>query len=208
MAEQLNPQNWKLAAPGAGVIVFRPRYYPCPQGDVYDESMGAIDVLLSRRTAKVGKGYGITGGGFVECGALMQKPVGCISRAEAEAWREAVEENPGFEDIVPYDVFLERAQMLTSFAVRAADANGIHAASYLAFCATPAEYDAIASLPPSDEREGELVSVTLSVEQNVRRAHAGEDVQFEGKDAFFHAHELEAFGQMVWLAQRNKLWLE
>jgi hypothetical protein len=57
----LNTQEYKLAATGAGVIV-------CQQLDRY-----RFRALLSMRDASVGKGIGITGGGFVENGDIFTR---------------------------------------------------------------------------------------------------------------------------------------
>lgn len=190
----LNTQTHKLAAPGCGVIVYR-----------RDEN-GSIIVLLSKRSAKVGVGYGITGGGFVECGSLMAKSIGTILESADEAYREALEENLGFGDIISLAQFRERAQPLASFAVHTADSNGVHACTYFGLAVSKAEWDAMTALPPSDERDGDLVPALLIWTRNINRTKPEDHIVLHGAGDFFHAHEQRAFGMLAWLASRNRLW--
>lgn len=190
----LNAQTYKLAAPGCGVIVYR-----------RDEN-GGITVLLSRRSASVGKGYGITGGGFVECGDLMAKPLGTISENVDEAYREAKEENPGFENIISLAAFRERCQPLAGFTVRTADSSGVHACNYYGLRVTDAEWEAIRQLPPSDERNGDLVPTALIWLRTIKRDKPEDHIVLNGARDFFHQHELRAFGMLAWLAANNRLW--
>lgn len=190
----LNAQTYKLAAPGCGVIVYR------------QDAKGGLTVLLSRRAAKVGEGYGITGGGFVECGDLMEQPVGTISENTDEAYREAKEENPGFDEIFSRETFRERCQPLAGFSVRTADSSGVHACSYYGLRVNDAEWAAICRLPPSDERDGDLVPVPLIWLRTINRHKPEDHIVLAGASNFFHQHELRAFGMLAWLAANKRLW--
>lgn len=190
----LNTQTHKLAAPGCGVIVY------------HRDDNGSITVLLSKRSAKAGVGYGITGGGFVECGDLMAKNIGTLLESADEAYREACEENPGFGDIITLAQFRERAQPLASFNVRTPDSNGVHACTYFGLAVNKEEWDAITRLPPSDERDGELVAALLIWTRNINRTKPEDYIVLHGAGDFFHAHEQRAFGMLAWLASRNRLW--
>lgn len=187
MSDQLNHQLFKMAAPGCGVIAFR---------NTNDDD--ELEVILSERAAKVGPGYGITGGGFVECGDINDKEAGFISLSADEAYRECMEENPGFENIISRDDFIARAQLVASFCVKAADVNGVHACTYFALRLTDEEWDKVMALPPSDERVGALKAAKLSWVK-------GRTINLEHCDKFFHQHELKAFEAMANHAMAGKL---
>lgn len=184
----LNHQLFKLAAPGCGVICFREN----------PSDPNALEVILSERAASVGTGLGITGGGFVECGAIFAEKAGFISQSVDEAYRECCEENPGFETIMPIQAFRERAQLVASFCVRANDANGVHACTYFALFLHDDEWAKVLALPPSDERVGSLKVAKLSWVRDKL-------IELEDADKFFHKHELQAFEAMAQLAMRGKL---
>lgn len=187
MTEPLNHQHFKMAAPGCGVICFRGT-----------ETPGVTEVILSERAAKVGAGLGITGGGFVECGEIDQQPVGFISLSAEEAYRECREENLGFEDIISLEDFCERAQLVSSFHVKAGDVNRVHSCTYFALRLTDDEWAKVMALPPSDERKGALISAKLDYVPV-----AG--TRLEGASRFYHKHELRAFEDMAKLAAKGRL---
>jgi hypothetical protein len=198
----LNTQKYKLAATGAGVII-------CQQ-----MNHCAFRALLAMRSSTVGSGFGITGGGFVENGEifLKQKP-GFIIETAAEAWRETNEENPGFEEIIPLDNFLNRVQSISTLHVRVDDENGVHGTNFYAITVTDAEWEAIAALGGSDEREGALIEawcefygLTLrrqDPETGIRLADPN-GAYLRGE--FYHKHELRALGQIAWHVQHGRLW--
>ena len=187
VADQLNHQLFKMAAPGCGVIAFR-------ETDRDDE----LEVILSERAANVGPGYGITGGGVGECGDIFAEEAGFISLSADEAYRECMEENPGFENIISLEDFRKRAQIVASFCVKAADVNGVHACTYFALRLTDAEWAKVMALPPSEERVGMLKAAKLSWVAN-------RSIALDGADKFFHKHELKAFEAMADFAQNGKL---
>lgn len=188
----LNHQNNKLAAPGAGIIAFTRTH------------LGEVKVLLSRRAESVGEGFGITGGGFVECGDVFSSPVGTVVPLTHEAYREGVEENPGFDKVISRDEFNRRARHLTSFAVRTDDANGVHVATYYGLELDKGEFEKVAALPPSDERVGDLIVADLSWTSESLQASTPEaQINMEGMDRFYHQHELYAFVALAKLLERD-----
>ena len=187
MTQELNHQLFKMAAPGCGAIAFRDTDAP-----------NTLEVILSERAAKVGPGYGITGGGFVECGDIYKEEAGFISLSADEAHRELREENPGFENIISLEDFRKRAQLVCSFNVKANDVNGVHACTYFALRLTNTEWDQVMALPPSDERVGMLKSAKL-------RWNDSGTINLDGADKFFHKHELKAFEAMAAHAQQGRL---
>ncbi|MEK7639273.1 MAG: hypothetical protein AAB388_03890 [Patescibacteria group bacterium] len=198
----LNRQDQKLAASGAGVIVFN-------QKDDY------IKVLLARRSKKVGAGLGITGGGFAQCDEIDQQPVGTIIYTADEAYRETCEENAGFAEIISADDFLERAQPVTLIHVRVADDNRVHVASFFALRVTDIEWDAMKQLRPGgdDERAGPLLESLVRWDQNITRRQPERYVSIElvtgevvGMADFWHKHEVRAIASIAWHAQHKRLW--
>ena len=178
----LNHQNYKMAAGGAGVIAYKK-----------GEGQQAF-VLLSERSEKVGAGLGITGGGFVECDEVNNQPPGYVLPLTHEAWREAVEENPGFEKIISRESFDERATYLTAFAVSTNDQHGVHLVCYFGLELSDAEFLAVQALPPSDERIGALIPAKLSwTRESLKKEALKEKINLEGMNKFYHQHELYAF---------------
>ena len=182
----LNHQNYKLAAGGAGMIAFT----RLPNG--------TINVLLSRRDKSVGEGLGITGGGFLNLDEFMAQPAGAILPFIHEAYREAVEENPGFEHVISGDAFEKRAFHLTSFAVRTADQHGVHVVSYYGLELDKHEFECVKALPPSEERVGDLIAADLSWRQeSLANKNPLDRFDMHGKENFYHQHELYAFSALA-----------
>lgn len=215
--KELNAQQYKMAAPGAGALIYLPHFDNNATYNGVAPNIIGLSVLISRRTAEVGEGLGIFGGGFFNCNTLIDKPVGTILTVEEEAYRECgIEENPGFTGIMPFNVFEDRAQSLTNFVVRTQetekDQAGVHAPMYLGVRTTVTEFRAIEALPESSERSGALVkafvdwSPTAIIPRSHPEQYTNVSHSLSGVD-FFHPHEKRAFGMLAWLAQRNKLWL-
>ena len=182
----LNHQNYKLAAGGAGLIVFT------------RTENGAVKVLLSQRDASVGEGLGITGGGFLNLDEFNQQPAGNILPLTHEAYREGVEENPGLEKIINRDDFAARARHLTSFAVRTTDQHGIHIVCYYGLELSQDEFNAVQALPPSEEREGALIAADLSwTKESLEKNDLLARFEMVGKESFYHQHELYAFSALT-----------
>jgi hypothetical protein len=199
--EPPNTQKYRLAATGAGMIVCQER------------SRHTFRALLAMRARVVGVGYGITGGGFVEQADIFSKPFGFVRLTAEEAWRETVEENPGFESIISLEDFLERAQSISSLHVRVNDDCGIHGANYYALTVTDEEWDLIAVLPASAERDGQLIEVYVDFTNKVLHRHDSEKhitlMLPDGRAAcggFYHKHEMHSLGQIAWHIQQGFLW--
>jgi hypothetical protein len=205
----LNPQGWKMAAPGAGVIVCQLL------------GLREIRFLASLRAKSVGEGHGITGGGFVECNKLYKEPVGTIAQTADEAHREAREENADFDKVISVDEFLKRAQPIALFNVRTSDLNGVHAVTMYSLCVKDdAEWERFVLLEPGVdesgkiERIGPLLEYTMRWTSDISLREPEKAVTFTGVDGeqlpfdcFFHAHEVRAIASIAWHAENERLWL-
>lgn len=198
---QLNTQRYKLAATGAGVILCR----------VIDDT--TIELLLSVRSAVVGEGYGITGGGFVENGDIANLPKRTIVETVDEAWRENTEENIGFDVLFPRELFRTRAQCVASLHVNTGDESVVHGTNFYAVAVTDSEWEAASLLSGSDERSGALRAVVMKItsptlsrtepEVGIQLSTAGVDIPGE---SFYHQHEYRAIAMIAWHLQNGKLW--
>ncbi len=210
MVKKVDPNGgvqWKLAASGAGVII-------CQPIDTY------LRVLLSMRAKNVGYGHGITGGGFVECGDIDQMPIGTVVQTADEAYREAHEENAGFETVISKDSFLERAQPVSLIHARVHDENRVHTANMFALRVSGSEWNQFASLRPgvdaagTEEREGGLMEYIIRWGETVIDRRNPEDYVTIANRAgrqlrmnnFFHPHEFHAIAAIAWHQQNGKLW--
>jgi hypothetical protein len=202
---EINHQKFKLAAAGTGIIACA-----APKGKWRKSS--SLKVLLAMRDASVGEGFGITGGGFVECAAVDSMPVGSVVDIAADAYRENDEETKRFFEFITQGAFLDRVQGITNVAVRTNDLNRVHACMFYALALTKAEWKKLKTLPPGPERKGPFIPATMSWSPEINRSeperyitlvdHHGENVM----DRFFHKHELRAFGLLAWHAEKGKLW--
>ena len=197
---RLNTQRYKLAATGAGVILYR----------VVDDA--TIELLLSVRSAVVGEGYGITGGGFVENGDIAKLPKRSIIETIDEAWREAMEENRLFDLLFPLNLFRERAQCVASLHVNTGDESVVHGTNFYAVAVTDAEWEKASRLSGSDERSGALRRVVMKITApslSRTEPEIGIQMSFNGEDisaAFYHHHEVRAIAMIAWHLQNGKLW--
>jgi len=200
-----NPAGWKQAAPGSGAIA-------------YQVKGNRVRVQLSMRTANVGAGYGITGGGFVECGEIDAMPVGSVVLTVDEAFRECCEENAGFENVIDKDSFMVRAQSVNPLASRADDINRVHLATMFALRVNDSEWNQIAALPPgldakgNPEREPGMHECWLDwdgvidprdPEAFVRLTDA--NGKLIRKTDFCHPHEYFVITTLGWMAENHKL---
>lgn len=202
-----NQQQWKMAASGAGVIVCR-------------RIEAGLEVLLSMRAKIVGEGLGITGGGFVKCDALLEKPIGTVIQTADEAFGEACEENGGFENVISKDAFLERAQPVSLIHARIDDPNEVHvAAMYALRAVSTAEWNQFKALPPGiedggkSERIGPLLPRVVRWSSPIDRREPERYVTIansEGRQSrisdFYHPHEFHAIAAIAWYEQRGYLW--
>jgi hypothetical protein len=196
-----NTQRYKLAATGAGVILYR----------VVDEV--TLELLLSVRSAVVGEGYGITGGGFVENGDIAKMPKRTIVETVDEAWRENTEENEGFEKLFPLELFRARAQGVASLHVNTGDESVVHGTNFYAVRVTEAEWEEAVHLAGSDERSGALRQVAMKItlpELSRTEPEQGIQLSVDGTaiptTAFYHQHEYRAIAMIAWHHQTGKLW--
>ena len=196
-----NTTKYRLTANGAGIVVCQQR------------SKHSFRVVLSMRSRLVGVGYGITGGGFVELQNIFEQPVGYVTQTAEEAYRESFEENLGFKAIISLEDFLERAQSICTLHVRVDDLSGTHGTNYYALTVTDEEWDLIAALPGSNERDGPLIEVWGDFTDKVlHRNNAHEQLSLllpDGRPAyggFYHKHEEHVFGQIAWHIQQGYLW--
>ncbi len=202
-----NQQQWKMAASGAGVIVCR-------------RIEAGLEVLLSMRAKIVGEGFGITGGGFVKCDALLAMPIGTVIQTADEAFGEACEENGGFETVISKDAFLERAQSVCQIHARIDDLNEVHVANMYALRAqSTAEWNQFKALPPGiedggkSERSGPLLPYVVRWSSPIDRRKPERFVTIENPEGwqlrlsdFFHPHEFHAIATIAWYEQNGKLW--
>ncbi|MEX0918010.1 MAG: hypothetical protein WDZ93_02550 [Candidatus Paceibacterota bacterium] len=199
----MNHQKFKLAAPGTGFIAYTRPY-------AEDRTLA---VLLSNRTASVGAGFGITGGGFVECGDIDRSPVGSIVEAADEAWREGDEENVGFGQLVSSRIFFEEAQPIATLFTRTTDINRVHSCTFFALRLQDRVWQQATRLSPGPERVGDLVIAILRWKKSITRRDPEKFITLQTQTGdeihagdFCHQHELRAFGALAWHAERNRLW--
>ena len=205
----LNHDSWKMAAPGAGAI-----YY---QRMAESRSFRA---WLSMRTSNVGEGYGITGGGFVECAEIDKMEVGSVVQTVDHAWRECMEENAGFEHVIDKDSFLIRARPASLLLARADDINRVHSASLYGIPALDdAEWHRIGALPAGLDKKG-----NKEREDRLREVHVTWDGAIDprepqryitmaepgGKriwqDDFNYAHEFHGVASIAWNIENPRAW--
>lgn len=198
-------QRWKLAASGTGFIGFKP-------GRVTRQ----LRVLLSKRAPIVGEGYGITGGGFVNCVAIERLPFFEPFETALAAYREGDEENPGFSRIMTREGFLERAQPLPPIHVHREvtkhDPSRVHSCNYAALRLTDYEWEQLLLTPSSSERIGQLRDCLLTWTKKITRDRPERFViirdgaRLISARTFYHQHEMHALGLIAYYAERGKLW--
>lgn len=191
----LEEDTFPKAAPGSGGVFYGK-----------GPTSHSLTVGCASRTALAGTGFGISFGGFAEVIKVLRK-VGLMSTMEQEAYREATEEIPGIETIIPYEAFLERRIYLTSFIVstpnRGDDNNSAHAPTFFGCHTTAEERKAISALPVSNETATPLEFFTLSWDPADFDAIT---LSIPGK--LHHAHEMEAFRALARRAATGKLYLK
>ena len=202
----LNHNEWKLAAPGAGVIV-------------YNRTEQFFRAWLSMRTNNVGAGLGITGGGFVECKEVDAMKVGSVIQTVDEAWRECHEENAGFENVISKDAFMARANPTSLVHARADDINRVHCANMYALRVTDEEWLKIGALPAGldakgrPEREDDLREVMVSWNGPIDMRRPERFVTMQKPDGervwiddFNYPHEFHAVASIAWNIQNPREW--
>lgn len=194
-----------------------PQASPCSGAQFYmwDGHSPHMDVALTHRTAQVGKGYGITGGGFAEIKAFLTTDLGTIRSLAVEAYRE-LEEELGAKKLhaaIPQEVFEAYAQPLDGSLIRTSDTNQAHAPVYYAFPTTTDERMALSQLPETPERTGQLDWRKLRWRPGVTKATLATDVTlWRGKQehswsTFYWDHEVRCvFWQLALLASQGRLW--
>jgi hypothetical protein len=201
---KINHQKFKLCASGTGVIVYQFVGPTC------------IRILLAMRDKGVGRGHGVTGGGFVECKHIHKSPAGSLFQTADEAHREANEENPGFAEIIPADDFIERAQAISSVHARTDDINEIHAVTMFGLRATTDnEFKRFKNLAAGTEREGSLMEYLMHWDSDIKidRREPERYVRIVNherepviQEDFWHKHEMHTIACIAWHAQNQHLW--
>ena len=201
----LNKGLYKLGASGAGIIVFEKL------------SPTKVRLLLTKRTALVGAGLGITGGGYIELGDIAAMDDFTIVDTAEGAYRENVEENLGFGELFTLESFLEAAQPMAqlqvSTPVTVHDKSGVHTTNFYGINSTTQTFEAIADLKGNDERSGDLIETILEIgDTRVSRSFPEMDVHLSingGKPLvasdFYHRHELRAIASIGWHLQEDYL---
>ncbi len=193
---------FKLAAPGAGAMVFQ------------ELDSNTFRVLLAMRTALVGLGLGITGGGFIECGAIDALQVDTIIQTADEAYRELCQENLGFENVVDIDTFLLHAQPIALVHARTNDVNRVHSVNMYGFRANDSQWNRIAALEPGldKERTGPLLEHIVRWKGKIDRREPERFVTIEDargrfleRHDFHHKHEMHTVASIAWHAQNGRL---
>ncbi len=177
------------AAPGCGAILYR-----------RGPTANSLYVGCASRSYRVGKGFGISFGGFVKVIDVLKKPIGGVLLAEAEAYREGLEELPGLGKILPRAEFYDRSQYLTGFTVHTPDANKAHQCTFFGCPVAADEQAAISKLRPSRETTGPLEFYILSWQPG----NPGR-ITLKTPSPLFHKHEKRAFKALAQLAARGKL---
>lgn len=202
----LNAGAYKLGASGAGLVVYQVL------------SPTKVRLLLTQRATVVGRGLGITGGGYVELGDISNLRKGTIIDTAEEAYREVCQENLGFEKLFSLEDFLLRAQPIAqlqvSTPVTVHDKSGVHTTNYYGLHVTSANWDAISKLLGNEEREGSLIEALLETDGGqVSRVEPEKSLSIRAakpgclqKEDFYHQHELRAISMIGWLLQEGYLW--
>lgn len=206
MAEpQKTEEKFPQASPCGGMILYRePVSFPPANG---------LWVGVTEREAIVGAGLGITAGGFLECKTLLQRDIGSVLTAAAEAYREAKEElGPVFVKTISRANFLANAQVLTAFSIRTPDSNRIHSPVYFGYRLSNWEQDALRHLTPTKERTKPIRWMWLTwtgsndpavVAKTVRLVENNRRVPWS---ALKHTHEKKAFAALAVIASQGRLW--
>ena len=142
---------WPMSAVGAGTIYYQ-----------LTKEKNRLRVGISERSAKVGKGIGISSGGFVEIIEILLKPFNTVLNLLGDAWRENTEELPGVEKVISVADYDANAQPLVSIKVRKNDPNKVHCANYFGFEVTDKEREGLVALAPSDETTEPLKFVDMT----------------------------------------------
>jgi hypothetical protein len=184
--------HFPQAGVGSGIIFF------CR---LPGENIAAVRMGFATRSAKVGRGYGISCGGWMNLTEMIMLPSGTLLNAADEAIREGVEEIPGLLKVIPAEVIRARLQHITSAAVYVPHdryGNRFHHGTYFACEVTPAEVAALEALPTSDETAAPL---------SFRTVHGGgDDSKVVGLPRpFHHAHEVQACAELLRMYVSGKL---
>ena len=202
---KVNHQKFKLAAPGTGIIA-------CSAENGQWQKISSLKVMLSMRDASVGVGYGITGGGFVECSTIDALPIGSIVDIAFDAYRENSEETENFISFITSGEFSDRVQSITNVGVKTGDMNRVHACMFYSLALTEPEWEQLRILPPGPERNGPFIEATLAWSSGINRSEPERYITLvdaSGKvlnEGFYHRHEIRAFGLLAWHAAQGKLW--
>lgn len=155
-----------------------------------------VNVLVSSRSSTVGKGSGISCGGWLDLAGLVLMPDGTIESVEDSALREAGEEIPGVFGVIAREVLAANLSYLAGWAVYKPHdpyGNRVHGVTLLVCPVTEAEETALCALPISDETAAPLRAVTLAWTGDAPRTEEIDGIP----DDFYHPHDREAFATLV-----------
>lgn len=177
--------EWPMCAAGYGVLM----------AQRVAEQPTLVDVFVAERlNALTGafEGLGIISGGFGEVKNLLPMPIGTISTAAEEIWRELDEE---LQASLPFGLeeFARNIFPLPggNFMVRTADENKVHAVNYFGLWVDDRTRHALLGAPGSDETKGVKV-LRLDTTQNLATQMANHRL--------FHPHEMRAFEGLMQVA--------
>lgn len=182
------------AGVGSGIIFYR----------ADPNTPWVLHVSCAQRSAKVGAGWGIGCGGWLELASLPTLPPQTVLHDEDSALREGMEEIPGLFSVIPVQVLRDRLFYLTGFAVHVPHdpyGNYFHYATYFACPVTAQEEAGLKALPKSDETAAPLSFFGM-------HWLAGEALTapLTGlPENFHHAHELQSFRALADRADTNRL---
>jgi hypothetical protein len=181
--------QWPMCAAGYGVLM--------AQRVVEQPTM--LDIFVAHRlNKKTGafEGYGITAGGFGEVKNLLSMPVGTISRAADEIWRELDEE---LQASLPFELEEFARQLFPlpggSFMVRTPDENQVHAVNYFGLWVGDQTRRALLGAPGSDETKGVEV---------LRLNNTAGLAEQMARYPLFHAHEIRAFEGLMQASRQQR----
>ena len=182
-------EQFPKAAPGNGLVLYRkgPR-------------RNSLRVGCAKRSVKVGRGYGVSFGGFAEVKDVLALPVGGIIFMEDEVLREGGEEVTGLSTVIPEDVIKDRMVYLTAFMVHTADSNRVHSCLDFGCPITEAEELGVSALPPSNETMGSQEFFILEWPEG-----KPEEAVLNVPEPFYHQHEMQVFFALAKLAARGRL---
>lgn len=165
-------------------------------------------------------GYGLTFGGKINTGAVLDMSIGEIASMVHHLYEEGTQELDArmLNDAIPYNTFRKYVQLIDVSLIRVEDGKDpdilTHASAYYAYPVTMHERLQLANLPDTAERIGQILWAELRWRGNLNSAaeratnitlnEAGHAISWS---VFKHRHEQECVLQtMALLASQKRLW--